>query len=42
MVALHLIVQATWATPAKVAGVTDRLWEDADIAKVLVEWEHHR
>jgi hypothetical protein len=26
-------------TPAMAAGVTDRLWEVADIVKVLEEWE---
>jgi hypothetical protein len=27
-------------TPAMAAGVTDRLWDVADIVKVLEEWEH--
>ena len=26
-------------TPAMAAGVTDRLWEVADIVKVLEDWE---
>jgi hypothetical protein len=26
-------------TPAMAAGVTDRLWEVADIVKVLESWE---
>jgi hypothetical protein len=26
-------------TPAMAAGVTDRLWEVADIVKILEKWE---
>jgi IS1 family transposase len=29
-------------TPAMAAGVTDRLWEGADIVNVLQDWEHDR
>ena len=28
-------------TPAMAAGITDRLWEVADIVKVLEDWEAH-
>jgi hypothetical protein len=26
-------------TPAKAAGVTDKLWEMSDLVKVLEDWE---
>jgi hypothetical protein len=29
-------------TPAMAAGVTDRLWEVADIVRVLEDWERER
>lgn len=28
--------------PAMAAGITDRLWEVADIVKVLEDWEHRQ
>ena len=46
MVALHMmyynfvrIHQTLRCTPAMAAGVTDRLWDVADIVKVIENWE---
>jgi hypothetical protein len=33
------IHQTLKLTPAMAAGVTDKLWEMADMVKVLVDWE---
>jgi hypothetical protein len=33
------IHQSLKVTPAMAAGVTDKLWEIADIVKVLEDWE---